>query len=264
MSRGPVFRVALRLLPTAEGGRQGPIARDYRPNWNLGHLWDGEPTVHSGRVFLDEHAWLHPGEEGVATVEPLAPEFWGGAVPGATFPVQEGSRVIGHARVLALVSSPDGWSPTTAAFALEARRYLDWIARAPSRSLADRLTGARARLLALYQAACALPVVTPSDDELDTGPDPVAPAGWRDLDRYDGYHEVFDPYVASEPVMGSLSDDLLDVHADVTRGLHLWERGAYADAVWHWRLLFETHWGDHAIDALRALHRACVSAGRTM
>ena len=24
-----------------------------------------------------------------------------------------------------------------------------------------------------------------------------------------------------------------------------------------WRLAFDSHWGDHAVDALRALHRAC-------
>ena len=28
-----------------------------------------------------------------------------------------------------------------------------------------------------------------------------------------------------------------------------------SSAIWHWRYNFEVHWGDHAIDALRALHR---------
>jgi hypothetical protein len=27
--------------------------------------------------------------------------------------------------------------------------------------------------------------------------------------------------------------------------------------VWEWRFHFDVHWGEHAVDALRALHRAC-------
>jgi hypothetical protein len=33
-------------------------------------------------------------------------------------------------------------------------------------------------------------------------------------------------------------------------------------AIWEWRFHFEWHWGDHAIDALRALHRACLRDAR--
>ena len=56
----------------------------------------------------------------------------------------------------------------------------------------------------------------------------------------------------------SLSDDLLDVYFDLRRGLELWDQEVpKAAAIWEWRFAFDTHWGDHAIDALRALHRAC-------
>jgi hypothetical protein len=51
---------------------------------------------------------------------------------------------------------------------------------------------------------------------------------------------------------------MLDVYLDVGRGLKLWEQDPNkAAAVWEWRFHFDIHWGDHAIDALRALHRAC-------
>jgi len=70
------------------------------------------------------------------------------------------------------------------------------------------------------------------------------------------YWEVFDPYVEEPPVKGSLSDDLLDVYRDVRRGLLLWDHNAPQAAIWEWRFSFGVHWGNHAIDALRALHRA--------
>ena len=57
-------------------------------------------------------------------------------------------------------------------------------------------------------------------------------------------------------VCGSLSDDILDVYSDVAGGLAAFDAGLIADAVWHWRFTRETHWGDHAVDALRALQRA--------
>jgi hypothetical protein len=52
-------------------------------------------------------------------------------------------------------------------------------------------------------------------------------------------------------------------HADVTRGLRLWDLDVPREAaIWEWRFHFESHWGDHAIDALRALHRACARDAR--
>jgi hypothetical protein len=68
--------------------------------------------------------------------------------------------------------------------------------------------------------------------------------------------------VDEPPVRGSLADDLRDVYSDVRRGLALWDSPAPPDAaIWEWRFQFEIHWGDHAIDALRALHRACRRSG---
>jgi Domain of unknown function (DUF5063) len=71
-------------------------------------------------------------------------------------------------------------------------------------------------------------------------------------------------YDEGATVAGSLSDDLLDVYGDLQRGLVLWDKGGATKsnklriaAIWEWRFHFEIHWGDHAIDALRALHRAC-------
>jgi hypothetical protein len=110
--------------------------------------------------------------------------------------------------------------------------------------------------LDLYTAAVELPHVEPPSGSAEP-PSPEPPEGWAGFEKLDIYWEVFDPYELAEPVAGSLSDDILDVYRDVLRGLRQWEGGDYAAAVWGWRFSFESHWGDHAVDALRALHRAC-------
>lgn len=69
-------------------------------------------------------------------------------------------------------------------------------------------------------------------DDAVAQPDAVPLADWPGMGEVDGYWEVFDPYEDDKPVRASLSDDLRDVYRDVRAG------------------------GDHAIDALRALHRA--------
>jgi hypothetical protein len=71
------------------------------------------------------------------------------------------------------------------------------------------------------------------------------------------YWEVFDPITESEAIRASLADDIADVYRDLTKGPRCKkEDGAIvAEAVWEWRLLFYSHWGDHAISALRTIHR---------
>ena len=148
--------------------------------------------------------------------------------------------------------------PAVVTFADEARSYCAFIEHAVELDVGRRLAMARMHLLRLYQAALALPEVEPPDD-VDAGPSPERPRGWAGFGDLDGYWEVFDPYEQDEPVGGSLSDDLLDVYADVRRGLDLWDRDVPKEAaIWEWRFHLEAHWGDHAVDALRALHRACA------
>ncbi|WP_425463863.1 DUF5063 domain-containing protein [Nocardioides aurantiacus] len=45
--------------------------------------------------------------------------------------------------------------------------------------------------------------------------------------------------------------------ADLRGGLQILASGApMADVVWEWRFTFKSHWGVHAIEAIRALHAA--------
>ena len=259
----PFFKVRLRLLETEEGGRKGPIFSDYRPSWDLGNTWLGEATINDGRVFLEDRDELAPGAEGLARIEPLACEFWGRVRPGSVIAMQEGKRLVGYATVLEIFSRPNYWSPEVAVFVDQAWQFCEFVEKANQYARDERLVAARQRLLEVYEAGSKLPQVEPPEG-IEAGPSPERPQGWAGFEDVDLYWEVFDPYEESAPVAGSLSDDLLDIYGDLRRGLALWDKGVgtknddfKVSAIWEWRFHFEIHWGDHAIDALRALHRAC-------
>lgn len=77
------------------------------------------------------------------------------------------------------------------------------------------------------------------------------------------YWTYFDPTItndpAEEPVAGALWDDLCDIYRDVKPGLNAWDTGRdeyLHNIAFDWRFpLFETHWGRHAVDAMRVFHR---------
>ena len=143
---------------------------------------------------------------------------------------------------------------SAADFAVRARAFVEFIDRAASLALPDRLLAVRAQLLDVYTAALSLPLVESAED-FDEQTSPLPPR--LEFGEHDEYWEVFDPYIEAEALIGSLSDAVADVYADLARGLALWAADKRDAAVWQWRFAFEIHWGDHAIDALRALHRAC-------
>jgi hypothetical protein len=76
------------------------------------------------------------------------------------------------------------------------------------------------------------------------------------------YWAYFDPSEppdsGDEPVLGDLGDDLADIYRDIKPGLRGWEAGPeaiLADIVFDWKFpLFGSHWGVHAVSAMRALH----------
>ena len=77
------------------------------------------------------------------------------------------------------------------------------------------------------------------------------------LGSYNRYLEVVQPYELAEPVSITLGEDLADIYCDLKNGLIFFHGGQTADvmqAAFHWELLF-FHWGEHAVDALRAIKR---------
>lgn len=68
------------------------------------------------------------------------------------------------------------------------------------------------------------------------------------------YWQVFNPYIDEDPVCSDLIDDLTDIATDLRKGMKEYESGRYEGAIFEWKFLFNNHWGQHIVDALRALH----------
>ena len=120
-------------------------------------------------------------------------------------------------------------------------------------------------LVALYAAALALPDVEPATvRQLPTAVSHDARMElYRALNEKLGEHafywEAFDPWggAGDNFLQAGLGDDLADIHHDLRKGLAAWDptdAERLADVVWHWRFGFQTHWGQHLADGLRALH----------
>jgi len=70
------------------------------------------------------------------------------------------------------------------------------------------------------------------------------------------YWEIFDPHADKDTVCGDLIDDLSDIAADLKAGMIEYEAGRFGNAVFEWKFGLNNHWGQHIVDALRALHAA--------
>lgn len=68
------------------------------------------------------------------------------------------------------------------------------------------------------------------------------------------YWKVYDPYVYKDLVCGDLVDDLSDIVKELRAGMDEYEAGRFGNAIFVWRWGLDNHWGQHIVDALRALH----------
>ncbi|MBN9680907.1 MULTISPECIES: hypothetical protein [unclassified Corallococcus] len=99
-----LIRALVRLLTPEEGGTQGPVGKEFRPNWNIGSRTDdGQMALDGGFVRLDDAGPLVPGQEKEAIIEPLLSEPWLHLTQGMEIAMHAGARVIGSARILEIV-----------------------------------------------------------------------------------------------------------------------------------------------------------------
>lgn len=128
-----------------------------------------------------------------------------------------------------------------------------------------------ASLAQLYASAHQLPDIRLGDDapELPETLD-VSNAEWQSiaqqvqqtlgsLDTYWAYFWHSAPTgVHDEPMCHSLADDLTDIYRDIKPGLRALEaehEDSIEMVVFSWKEpLFATHWGQHAVSAMQALH----------
>jgi hypothetical protein len=117
-------------------------------------------------------------------------------------------------------------------------------------------------LLELYASVLRLPTVEPEEDENP----PVAPYSvavrtevYERLKEKFGtsgiYWEIFDSTTFSEPIKGSLADDISDIYFDLKESVYLAERNKHPEnTLWEVRFSFSSHWGRHLTDALKAIY----------
>jgi hypothetical protein len=81
----------------------------------------------------------------------------------------------------------------------------------------------------------------------------------KDSNNY--YLKVFDQYSNlrehGEPLANSLSNDICDIYRELAPGLKDWaeaDAGMRRGILWEWWLGYGSHWGDHCVCALKALH----------
>lgn len=76
------------------------------------------------------------------------------------------------------------------------------------------------------------------------------------LGDWDLYWMAFDPRTDNEAIHGSLADDIADIYRDLKDGIVLKETNNVppCEIIFEWRLGFTSHWGQHAVNALRTIH----------
>ena len=168
---------------------------------------------------------------------------------------------------------PISLTASVEAFVDASRRYCDLVDQADSLAAPALLKEAELLLVRLYTAALALPSPEPSSGELRSAS--ISHEDWlaifrrfqRALGPHDLYREIFDPAAmgdpsgaidtGNEPVVSSLADDLSDIWRDLQAGLSAWslvDDDGRSDIVGEWRESFISHWGQHLVDGLRAIH----------
>ena len=142
-----------------------------------------------------------------------------------------------------------------------ARQYCGLIDRIGPMGGKEFLRAIHIRLADLYAAAVALPPVPYTQVDCPPSTDSISYAALREQlqatipTAAERYREVFNPYdpPSEAEVQGSLSNDLADIYAEVRISLACWDHGARQRAMWDLQLKFESHWGEHATGAIRAL-----------
>jgi hypothetical protein len=124
-------------------------------------------------------------------------------------------------------------------------------------------------LAGLISAGAELRAVSPTNAELAYRPSHVE---WKErleavqgvLREWTYYRTTFTTLSDHDQAasMAFLDDDLADIWRDMKHGLQaLADAAALADVTWEWRMSFYTHWGEHATQALRALHDRLTENG---
>ncbi|MEO8737481.1 MAG: DUF5063 domain-containing protein [Edaphobacter sp.] len=130
---------------------------------------------------------------------------------------------------------------------------------------AEALLAIRHALIELYSASLDLPIAP--DPEYDDLPDRVSSEEFERMRKKTGTYTkddhfwiCYDPFISppEKPLCVSLSDGLADIWRDLKPGLLALAEDEHRSATavfWDWKFGFDTHWGDHAVDSIWAIHK---------
>ncbi|QNA90194.1 DUF5063 domain-containing protein [Massilia sp. Dwa41.01b] len=148
--------------------------------------------------------------------------------------------------------------PTLDDFTLAVRQLCDWAQDAsPLGTPKSEMLAARRHLSVLYAMAVDLPRC-----ECEWVERPLSHEEWSIVFKRFGtlpvgyYGSVCDPLEvpAGEAALGDLADDLADIWRDLKEGLLVFDDGHREAGVAVWQESFDTHWGEHAVNALGVIH----------
>jgi hypothetical protein len=159
------------------------------------------------------------------------------------------------------MSDARDWRARLDDFALSAERFVRW-AEDPQRPWT--LDDAERLLLELLRHGLELVDAPDEVDEDDERPEPddVTDAEWKTVFKrgaelpFDSYWAALQPHEFDEEQrlrVDSLSDDLADTYRDVLRGLRAYRAARLGDASHEWRFGHQSHWGQHAANAVAAI-----------
>jgi hypothetical protein len=167
----------------------------------------------------------------------------------------------------------DNYSDAVGRFGLVSRRYCSLVDSRATLDKAEFLHQIYGILTELIVEAIRLPQVHFTDDENERQAAKIREAcaksrmkheGWstlynslqEKLGDWDLYWQVFDPTKDNEAIRGSLADDIADIYRDVKDGIRLTEtnQAPFDVIIFDWRFGFSSHWGNHAMNALRTIH----------
>lgn len=151
-------------------------------------------------------------------------------------------------------------------FRIVAERFCVLIDSSPNLARAEVLLRVYVVLPELIQRAIELPDLEIGDDEVprQTNRLRLGQSEWMHLyerlkEKLGGwnlYRDVFDPTNDTQAIHGSLADDLSDIYRDIKEGVDspnpVWNE--QRDMIWDWRFGYYSHWGQHAMGALRTIH----------
>jgi translation elongation factor EF-Tu-like GTPase len=95
LQKPPDIEAVVSFIPTAEGGKSNAVKSGYRPN----HLVKEGYLTSGHHEYLDKEL-VSPGESATAHIWFISPEQYPHTMQvGSVIRVQEGSRLVGHAKV---------------------------------------------------------------------------------------------------------------------------------------------------------------------